>query len=438
MGNRFELERLLGVPEMEWFIARVRSRITLTGVGHLHGVLRLNSPTDAQREAAMRLVGKSRRPGSSLRIDLDDVEAILRAGPWPEGLADAVIALTGPVVDHREDAAREIAEWDRAASGFSAVYERYPILDEWWLTLCATGNLKRSARSEAARLGIESGPSVAEQLVSDLVAVLGALPASGVPLSVFARNTLGDAHGLDETRPLGRLATAALRLIGETGEDEYMSRRDAWAAVGVVLSNVASTVLSLGLRGASRREIAEDLAGATAVTLDAMHAVRSPVVLTLDQVRSGGVSVPGPIAVVHVTENPAVIESIAQHWASDGESVDPLMVCSSGQPSTAVIELLEWLTQNGAKCRYHGDFDWAGIRIAQSIGARVPWRPWRFTACDYREAAESENSSIPLRGTPAETPWDPDLTVAMREIGRAVEEEAVVDLLADDVLNPPF
>jgi hypothetical protein len=39
-----------------------------------------------------------------------------------------------------------------------------------------------------------------------------------------------------------------------------------------------------------------------------------------------------------------------------------------------------------------------------------------------------------LAGKPAEAPWDPKLAVAMAEFGLALEEEAVADLLAKDVL----
>ena len=51
--------------------------------------------------------------GSALRVDLALVEEVLRRGPWPAGLADAVEVLTGPVVDHRSAVAAEAAAWRR-------------------------------------------------------------------------------------------------------------------------------------------------------------------------------------------------------------------------------------------------------------------------------------------------------------------------------------
>lgn len=109
VGDRTALDRLLGVPEIAWLLARVRPRIAASGGSMLTGVVQLNDPTDAQRAAAARLVGRPRRTGSTLRVELADVEAILRRGPWPAGLADAVETLTGPVVDRAAERERTAA-----------------------------------------------------------------------------------------------------------------------------------------------------------------------------------------------------------------------------------------------------------------------------------------------------------------------------------------
>jgi len=252
---------------------------------------------------------------------------------------------------------------------------------------------------------------------------------------VFARQVTGDAHGLDESRPLGRLAVTVLReaFADEQTPGAAMSTRNAWAAAGVVQSNVSSTVLALGLRG--RTEPPPALGSATAAALEAMAAARAPMLLTLDQVRSGGIVPLAADAPVHVCENPTVVEVVAARWAArDCDAVDPVLVCTAGQPSTAAVELLEILVADGAQCLYHGDFDWAGLRIARGLSARIPWLPWRFTAADYLAAAEHDDSSLHLVGTPADAPWDPALPEAMGSTGVAIEEEAVAGLLADDLL----
>lgn len=165
-----------------------------------------------------------------------------------------------------------------------------------------------------------------------------------------------------------------------------------------------------------------------------------PVLLTLDQVRSGGVQALPHGSVIHICENPTVVEVVANSWvrikaeAGTSGAGGPVLVCLSGQPSTAVVELLRRLAEEGAECRFRGDFDWAGLRIARSLSAHVKWIPWRYTEVDYRAALRDGQPSLRRAGNPAESPWDPKLAGAMAESGLALEEEAVADLLANDIL----
>jgi uncharacterized protein (TIGR02679 family) len=445
-GDRTALDRLLGGAEMGWLVARVRGRIIDSGGEPLRGVVQLNEATAEQRSAAMRLVGRPKRAGTALRVDLTDVEQILRRGPWPAGLADAVETLTGPVVDRRAEREGEAAAWDVARDGLAPAAARFPRLPVWWDAWCSAGGLKRAARAEAARTGATPSPAVGAALVSMLAAVLELLPAHGEPLAILARRAVGDAHALDVSRPLGRLGVSVIRaafLPDEAVSDGESSPRDVWAAAGVVLSNLASTVLCLGVPGVSPADseiVSHPSRTATASSLEAMRAARMPVLLTLDQVRSGGVQALPHGSVIHVCENPTVVEVVAERWARitavTGTSGvgGPVLVCTSGQPSMAVVELLKRLAGEGAECRYHGDFDWAGLRIARSLSTHVKWMPWRYTDADYRAAVRDGKPSLRLAGNPAESPWDPKLAIAMAECGLALEEEAVANLLAGDVL----
>ncbi|GGH48312.1 TIGR02679 family protein [Microbacterium album] len=433
------LERLLGGPDIAWLVERVRGRILAAGSTPLSGKVELKNPTREQRAAVTRLIGAPRRAGSStLRVDLGRVEEVLRRGPWPAGLADAVETLTGPVVDRAAVRARESAAWAAARDSLADAAARFPGLFTRWESWCASGGLKRAARSEAARLSVPPSPSVGSELVRQLASVLGALPTGGEPLPVFARRVLGDAHGLDAGRPLGRLAVTALAwALTPSAPDRSPSARDVWEAAGVVMSAVASSVLCLGVPGAPvvSRESPRQAQSATARMLEAMRAARMPLLLTLDHVRSGGVRPLAAERVVHVCENPTLVEVAAERWRHAPDATAPVLVCTSGQPSTAAVELLLALTAEGAACRYHGDFDWAGLRIAESLRGRVPWRPWRYRAEDYRDAVARDAPSLRLSGPPATSPWDPALATAMAEHGLAIEEEAIAAQLTEDLIS---
>lgn len=447
------LRRLLGGPATEWLVARIRARIAQGQVGRMTGAVQLREPTADQRAAIMRIIGAPRRSGGTLRVDLGELEDLLRRGVWPGGLADAVVVLTGPVLNRPRERAAADAAWAGAQAAFGSAVLAHPSLDAWWQQWCVAGNLKRAARSD---------PGAARQLASDAAACLCALPSSGEPLAVFARRITGDAHGLDRARPLGRLTLAAVGALGGVGgvgavsaPDDALGPREIWASVGLLVSAVSSTVLCLGVPGEPSGE-ASGRAGAraTSIALTAWRSAGLPVVLTLEQVRSGGVGVVPAGDVVHVCENPSVVEVVASEAAErarlDAEPWSvraPVLVCTYGQPGAAVLELLDRLTVAGALVRYHGDFDWAGLRIASTLAAHTPWQPWRFGAPDYVSAVLGLDSDAPdgpadrehltLRGAPAISPWDPALADAMRATGVAIEEEEVVALLIADLLPAP-
>lgn len=444
------LRRLLGGPATEWLVARIRARIAQGQVGRMTGPVQLREPTADQRAAIMRIIGAPRRSSGTLRVDLGELEDLLRRGVWPGGLADAVAVLTGPVPNRPRERAEADAAWAGAQAAFGSAVLAHPTLDAWWQQWCVAGNLKRAARSDTG---------AARQLASDAAACLCALPSSGEPLAVFARRITGDAHGLDRARPLGRLVLAAVGALGEVGAvsapDDALGPREIWASVGLLVSAVSSTVLCLGVPGEPSAEASGPAgARATAIALTAWRSAGLPVVLTLEQVRSGGVGVVRAGDIVNVCENPSVVEVVASEAAErarlDAEPWSvraPVLVCTNGQPGAAVLELLDHLTAAGALVRYHGDFDWAGLRIASTLAAHTPWQPWRFSASDYTSAVLGLDSDAPdsptdrehltLRGAPAISPWDPALAKAMQATGVAIEEEEVVALLIADLLPAP-
>ena len=136
--------------------------------------------------------------------------------------------------------------------------------------------------------------------------------------------------------------------------------------------------------------------------------------------------------VVSVCENPAVLRRAA---ADLGYRSRPL-ICTEGQPSTAFHRLAGAVTANGGRLRYHGDFDWPGIAIANSVISRHNATPWRMAVVDYRDAIREEADHVKLSGPPQPTPWDPTLADAMTAAGRAVYEESVADPLIADLTRP--
>ncbi|MEW2047594.1 TIGR02679 family protein [Streptomyces sp. NPDC005476] len=398
------LGRLLGDPGLAWFVDRVRQRMARGRP--LTGSVTLPDPDQSQRRAADRLLGRAPRSSGSLSIRLATVDEILRrSGVSPDGLAAAVVALTGPVILHAETRNREEQAWEEA-------YAPLRILDGeltgWAERIRGDGLVRRLART----------PEAAAPLVEHAVRALRALPASPpTSRATFAARNLSGAHALDEGTPLAALVLSGIRcLTGFPDGSGAQWRREAWASAGLLKDDLSSTVLTLNLRGTP--------------PLDWMADAGEPAVLTLRSLtgRSPIASVPTAKS-VHICENPAVLSAAADTL---GPACPP-MVCLQGQPSAAAITLLRGLSTRGARFLYHGDFDWGGVRIAAALARSVPWRPWRYTAADYRAALTVVSEAPGLTGSPAVTPWDPALAVALAECGVRVEEETVLDDLLRDL-----
>lgn len=427
-GDEQRLRRLLGDPALGWLLERLRRRLELGRP--MRGVLTLEHPSSEQRRAASRLLGRAPATGSALNVPLGALEQVMRdSGASPGGLAAAVIALTGPVSVRSLVRDAEQAAWEQAFSPLvAAVGARVAAGDEqgrrladWLQRLRGSGSVKR----------LERDPRVAGPLLQALAEVIAALPADGEPLGRFAARVAGGAHALDDGQPLATLALGAARSIAGLracvpSESQTESRREAWAAVGLLCDELSSVVLTLGLP--------EDAQTGTGGLLRAARECGQPVWLTLRQLVRDPPALMGdarPLAgmTVRICENPVIVALAADRL---GSRCAPI-VCTNGQPTAATMTLLRALRAGGAELAHHGDFDWGGIRIGNVLHARLSVRSWRFDAQTYLRVAEQTPATQRLCGRPATAGWDPALTDAMRRVGRRVEEESVVEELLVDL-----
>jgi uncharacterized protein (TIGR02679 family) len=414
-----KLHRLLGDEPVAWLVRRARDRLE-TGRS-LSGTVTLAAATAEQRRAAERLTGRAPGSGTSLTVSLTDVDRILReSGAAPGGLAEAVTRLTGPVRDRHRERTDLAAAWVDAFATLDALVADRDELFSWRAWLDATGVVRRLAPD----------PDQARLLLGQVAAVLSRLPCAGIPIGRLAAECCGDAHALDDGRPVGTVVLSAVRAL--TGlpfaaEGSADSRRTAWATAGVHLDELSSLVLCLGLPGDARTALGRMLASG--------REAGQPTMLTLRQLRChAGFLSPGSLSagLVRICENPVVVAAAADEL---GAACPPL-ICVGGQPSAAGWRVLDLLLAGGARFAYHGDFDWGGIRIAGAVRQRVNWAPWQYDHLAYEAAlaaAPLPGQGAGLGGEPADTPWDPELAAAMRKEDVRIEEELVLDALLRDL-----
>jgi uncharacterized protein (TIGR02679 family) len=269
-------------------------------------------------------------------------------------------------------------------------------------------------------------------LLGQALDVLAALPGGGEPLAVFAERELHDSHALDPNHRLPGLVLRAVAAIHDVEPPrDAPARRALWQLAGLECDALSATVLVAGLRIAD--------GGPLAATLSAWADAGQAVSVTLAQLRTAPPVLPllpAPLTLpalstfpagehVRIVENPSVLATaIDRHGAGC-----PPLVCTSGWPTTAAIELLRRLAAGGATLWCHADLDGEGIRIAAHVIARTGARPWRMSAADYLAAIPGPGG--PPAGRVTEAPWDAELAGALRDRDVAVLEERVAGLLVD-------
>ena len=354
-----------------------------------------------EHHAVADLLGSPRLPSQPVRLRVALLLPVLHLERVDQ-LRAAVEALRGPVDDRRAVRAARQADrqalWEwfaHASTGIAVIRDR-----EAWLE-----GLRRA--------GVRGSVDRHRRLLSDVLAVLRALPADGETLAAFAQDTLGDPHALDPGR-----ACAAIVLDALGGAASPRPARDAeatrqlWEQFGVAPDALSSTVTVLGLRAPAGHALAPML------TLS--KETVEPIVLTLAQLRRWPLPPLPPTDTAYVVENPSVLA----YAAREGWSTAPLL-CSSGRPSVAVVTLVRQLAADGATVYQHADFDPAGVAITSWLADRAGTVPWQMDAGRYRAAASSLATTAALPGTIPPTPWDPALSAAMAHDRIAVYEEHI-------------
>jgi len=133
---------------------------------------------------------------------------------------------------------------------------------------------------------------------------------------------------------------------------------------------------------------------------------------------------------VFVCENPNLLAIAADKL---GINCAPI-VCTDGMPAAAQRIMLTQLAKANARLRYHGDFDWPGLRIGNHIMREYGALPWRFGAADYAAGVEAApRPGRPLDGPDVAASWDDRLAPAMRAHQLSIPEESVADCLLQDL-----
>ena len=393
------LQRLLGGPELVGLRSRLRARFERGATRDEFTLLDLST---AERRALAGLLGRPGGAGASMHVRLSAIdEALLHAGV-ARTLREALEALDGLIHDLKADRMEREEAWSALLASVEHPRLRALVDDPTGGSL-----LKRFAGSD---------PQRATQLLNSVGRVIGQLPERGRPLAQLAAAELGDAHALDAGQPV---ATLVLRAFGlEQSAADGKRARDQWARLGITVNELAAPVLCLNLP-VSGNAVAAGMARA---------ATGDPVYLTLRTLLRDPPAWDVSGRRIYVCEHPSLLSIAADRLGVDCAP----MVCTNGMPAAAQQTLLRQLVARGANLAYHGDFDWAGIRIGNVVMRELQASAWRFSVLDYDAACAGLAGTLPEDGR-VDALWDARLSEAMCLRQKSIHEEAVWEVLAEDL-----
>jgi uncharacterized protein (TIGR02679 family) len=414
------LQRLLGGDPLGSLRRRLRQRFERAAVEGTVERFRMSNLTTHEHAALASLLGRPVRFTNSMQVDVHAIDDSLRQAGIARSLREVLERLDGPII-HIETARRQSeALWSDVVSQCN-----HPSLGQFVRMAAGLGLLKRlSSRN----------PEAAGQLCSRVDSVLKALPASGMARAQLAANELGDAHALDNGQPVATLVLAVLREIiaplrqaedtlPRTQDDASVQlnsgderTRDIWARAGVLVNELARPALLLNLCATGNAQYAEASGEPGYASLRFL--LRSPPCWMVSE------------QIVFVCENPNLVAIAADEL---GVHCAPI-ICTDGMPAAAQRTLLSQLAQAGASLRYHGDFDWPGLRIGNHVVREYGAFPWRFGAAEYAAAVQSApRPGRLLEGSGVVASWDEALAPAMRTHRLSIAEESLAGPLLQDL-----
>ena len=418
-GPDDRLKRLLGGAELAPLRLRMRRYFERADNSDSREILQLTQLSVTEHEALTLLTGRPSRPSRSVRVNVRQLDTVLIEAGIAGSLRAALELIDGPIVNQAARRNSIQTQWDSVTG-----------LDHWHVAMCdwlqtpaAIRLLKRLTRQD---------PATARQLLERADIVLRRLPTDGVPLSQLAAETLGNAHALDSGEPTATIILAAWRRLeskntsgaNSSDDDEQQNDvrmpeervRDIWARAGVLINELARPVLFLNLP-VTCYDTTMGIPGEPGY-LSLRRLLRVPPIWAVNGVT------------VFVCENPNLVAIAADRL---GAASAPL-VCTDGMPAAAQRTLLTQLERAGARLMYHGDFDWAGLQIANHMMRTWQVNLWRFSAEDYEVAVTNgPHTRHDLSGACVAASWDVTLMLAMQRHGIAIAEEAVAASLLEDL-----
>ncbi len=437
------IRHYFGQPGFQRFLELLKRQYVASGNG-VRGYATLERIAEQERSAldTFYRAYSPHREGETKRYSLKKFEALLKDSRFELTVAELLEVMFGtPVLTRKQQEEQTDEAWRNMLAGLKESVVDGRIIR--WLEGLSD---ETALGTRTLRLVFCRSPEEARVCLHRCIAALSFVASrienKPIRLPILAAKTAGDAHALDWKQPAGRLFWWGLASIqdqplpmSELAEEEQEASTEA--------SSSQSLVIREGYRRGGVAD--DDISSQVLFYSPKLTGLDEECIMTLRQVeRISGERLANmggrPLLMV---ENPSVFAELvdAALQRRIGATEAPVILCGNGQPSTAVLRLLDWLLSfEGAMLYYAGDLDAAGLGIAQGLQLRYPhaFRPWRMDAAQYSRfahmgipLAEAERSRL-QEGRYA---WDAELAATMLAAGRKLHQELWVEELMEDCLR---
>ncbi len=447
MNEEEAVRQYFGQPGYMRFLAQLQRRYTTSTAG-ARGYVTLVNVTEQERCVLDEFYGvySAPIPNETKRYSVKQFEKHLQQSRFALSIPDLLTILQGEAVRTQQEM-KDIAdaEWKamiREVLDSAKLPRDAEHIRGWAAGLCEESMPgARTLRRVFAQSASEARRCL-QQCLTALALLEQVAVRKPIRLPILAAQATGDAHALDWKYPLGRLFWWGLTTIHgrpsievDEGEGEETGGSD-------------SSLQAFAIRDGYRRGgvADDDLSSQVMLYAPGLFGPSGERVLTLRQVEQLADRSLGATIRIYMVENPSVfaelVDAVLDRPRPNSTAMEGLVIlCGNGQPSAAVIKLLDWLVSldPGAELHYSGDLDPAGLSIAQGLQRRYSkvFRAWHMDCGLYERYAPR---GIPLSETErnrivqANYAWDHSLADRMLEKGTKLHQELWAMELQRDIV----
>lgn len=323
---------------------------------------------------------------------------------------------------------QQIAREEKLRSFLHDERSKHPVLKQWFDFLL---NIRGEGRW-ITRLA-EKDPIYFKKLVALLAKAMLTLPAKAERFPMFSQRIIGDPHAFDMEQELGKMFLHVLSVdLWDDQLETSLTVPTDTIAVNELLNeyhiyrdDLLNFVTAAGLYAETANGMQKVWKAAVGQNAVQIVPLRELVLLKRVYPPSG--------RKVWIVENSGVCSVLLDNVPNAS------LICTNGQFTLAALLLLDLLVEEGILLYYAGDFDPEGLSMAQRLLGRYPEniRLWHMDKKAYR-ASQPVKILSEGRLEKLSRIWHDDLVdVAeeMRKVGKAGYQEALVDVMIEDLLK---